>query len=51
MPARRMAQALSDRQQEGKVQHGLRDLLRQRLFQIGLGYEDANDANTLRFDP
>src|SRR5712692_4337248 len=49
--SRRMAEVLSDRRQEGKVQHGLRDLLRQRLFQIGLGYEDVNDANTLRFDP
>jgi hypothetical protein len=49
--SRRMAEALSDRRQEGKIQHCLRDLFRQRLFQIGLGYEDANDANTLRFDP
>ena len=47
----RIAQALSDRRQGGKVQHPLRDLLRQRLFQIGLGYEDVNDATTLRFDP
>lgn len=36
--SRRMAEVLSDRRQEGKVQHCLRDLLRQRLFQIGLGY-------------
>jgi len=49
--SRRMVEALSDRRQEGKIQHCLRDLFRQRLFQIGLGYEDANDANTLRFDP
>ncbi len=49
--SRRMAEVLSDRRQERKVQHGLRDLLRQRLFSIGLGYEDVNDADTLRFDP
>jgi hypothetical protein len=49
--SRRMSEVLSDRRQEGKVQHCLRDLLRQRLFQIGLGYEDANDGNQLRFDP
>jgi len=49
--SRRMAEALSDRRQEAKIQHSLRDLLRQRLFQIALGYEDVNDANTLRFDP
>jgi hypothetical protein len=49
--SQRMAEVLSDRRQEGKVHHSLRDLLRQRLFQIALGYEDVNDANTLRFDP
>src|SRR5205807_4279370 len=27
------------------------DLLKQRIFQIAAGYEDANDANTLRHDP
>ena len=27
------------------------DLLKQRVFQIAAGYEDANDANTLRDDP
>jgi Transposase DDE domain group 1 len=49
--SRRMAEAVGDPRQEAKVEHSLRDLLRQRLFQIGLGYEDVNDANTLRFDP
>ena len=28
-----------------------RDLIRQRVFQIACGYEDANDSNTLRCDP
>ena len=28
-----------------------RDLLKQRVLQIAAGYEDANDANTLRHDP
>ena len=27
------------------------DLLKQRVFQIAAGYEDANDANSLRHDP
>jgi hypothetical protein len=26
-------------------------MLRQRVFQIACGYEDANDCNTLRKDP
>ena len=31
--------------------HTLRDLLRQRIYQIVAGYADQNDANTLRHDP
>jgi hypothetical protein len=34
-----------------RCQHSLRDLLRQRLFQITAGYADQNDADTLRSDP
>src|SRR5690606_26741401 len=33
------------------AQHGLLTLLRQRLYQIAAGYEDANDATALRHDP
>jgi hypothetical protein len=33
------------------VQHPIGDLLRQRVYQIVAGYEDAIDANLLRFDP
>ena len=29
----------------------MHDLLKQRVLQIAAGYEDANDANTLRHDP
>lgn len=49
--ARRFAEAFSDRRQEGKVRHDLEDLFKQRFFQIACGYEDANDADTLRRDP
>jgi hypothetical protein len=31
--------------------HRLADLVRQRVFQIACGYEDQNDATTLRRDP
>jgi len=34
-----------------RVIHGLEDLLRQRVFQMALGYEDGLDADTLRLDP
>jgi hypothetical protein len=33
------------------VPHAFLDLLRQRGYQIASGYEDANDATTLRHDP
>jgi hypothetical protein len=35
----------------GPVQHSLATLVRQRVFQIACGYEDQNDADTLRTDP
>lgn len=35
----------------GPVRHSLESLVRQRVFQIACGYEDQNDADTLRTDP
>ncbi len=35
----------------GPVRHSLAALVRQRVFQIACGYEDQNDATTLRRDP
>jgi hypothetical protein len=35
----------------GPVQHSIEALVRQRVFQIACGYEDQNDADTLRSDP
>jgi hypothetical protein len=35
----------------GPVQHSLTTLVRQRIFQIACGYEDQDDADTLRTDP
>jgi hypothetical protein len=35
----------------GPVRHSLPTLLRQRIFQIACGYEDQDDADTLRTDP
>ncbi len=34
-----------------RVQHPIAALVRQRVFQIACGYEDQNDADTLRRDP
>ena len=33
------------------MRHALETLVRQRIFQIACGYEDQNDATTLRHDP
>ncbi len=49
--SQRLAPCLVDRRQEGKVEHPVRDLLRQRLFGIACGYADGNDAARLGSDP
>lgn len=46
----RMAGAIADPRDPAKVRHSVGDLLRQRVFQIACGYEDAADANALRHD-
>jgi hypothetical protein len=47
----RLASALHDRRQPGKVAHPLRDLVRQRVFGLACGYADCNDAARLIDDP
>ncbi len=49
--SRRLMQCLIDRRQSGKVEHSVRDLMRQRLFGIACGYADGNDAARLGADP
>lgn len=39
-----------DERDERYIRHPALDLLRQRIYQIAAGYEDANDANFLRHD-
>ena len=46
-----LAAGIVDRRQPGKVEHRLPELLRARLYAISQGYEDANDLDTLRYDP
>ncbi len=48
---RSVADVLPDRRSPVFIRHSMYDLLRQRVFQIALGYEDCNDATTLRRDP
>jgi hypothetical protein len=47
----RLAAAIHDKRHQSYIDHPLRDLLAQRIYQIASGYADANDANTLRRDP
>ena len=47
----RLAAAMDDRRHPGYVQHAVRDVLTQRIFQIASGYVDGNDSNALRDDP
>jgi hypothetical protein len=47
----RMAGALPDERQAGKVDHSLEDLFAQRVFSIACGYADANDSARLGSDP
>lgn len=47
----RLAEAIDDQRHPAYIDHPLRDLLAQRIFQIACGYEDGNDANRLRGDP
>ena len=42
---------LGDAREESRICHQLLEMVRQRLHQIVAGYEDCNDADTLRGDP
>ena len=48
---RRIADVLKDKRHPGYVKHQLNPLLKQRVFQIASGYEDANDSDDLKNDP
>ena len=47
----RLATAMQDKRHPSYIDHPLRDLLAQRIYQIAAGYADGNDANSLRHDP
>ena len=46
-----LAACLRDDRDPTKVIHSLETLVGQRVYQIGCGYEDCNDASRLRGDP
>lgn len=45
------ANCLPDERDPSRVVHDRHEQTRQRIYQIALGYEDCNDASTLRHDP
>lgn len=49
--ARRLAECIDDPRAPERIQHRLADMLRFRLLMIAAGYEDGNDADSLRHDP
>jgi hypothetical protein len=48
---RRFVEALDDRRDPRDTDHSDEELLRQRIFQIACGYEEANDCDRLRRAP
>lgn len=48
---RGLGKLVADSRDQRYVEHSVVDLVRQRIYQIAAGYEDANDAKFLRDDP
>jgi hypothetical protein len=49
--AGRLAACIDDPRAPERIQHSLAEMLRFRLLMIAAGYEDGNDADSLRHDP
>jgi hypothetical protein len=47
----RLAACIPEWRQEGKIEHDLPTLIRQRCYGLACGYTDANDAAALKADP
>jgi len=47
----RLAACFSDGRDQQRVEHGLAEMLAQRIYGLALGYEDLNDHEQLRRDP
>lgn len=47
----RLSAVVPDDRAPTRIEHTRLEQMRQRVFQIALGYEDCNDARSLRFDP
>lgn len=45
-----LAKQIKDRRDPNRITHSIPDMLRERVYAIAQGYEDANDLDTLRDD-
>jgi hypothetical protein len=48
---KRVARCFTDARDPQRVEHGLSEMLAQRIYGLALGYEDLNDHEELRRDP
>jgi len=48
---KRLAAAVADPRDPTRIAHSMHDLFRERIYLIAQGYEDANDATSMRHDP
>jgi hypothetical protein len=49
--SRSLAAHMTDGRDRARIKHDRTEQLRQRVYQIAMGYEDCNDADRLRHDP
>ena len=49
--ADRLAACVADPRAAGRIVHGVAEIMRFRMLMIAAGYEDGNDADSLRHDP
>src|SRR5713226_7598980 len=49
--AARLSSCIRDRRKPERIEHPLEEMLRLRMFAIAAGYEDADDCDSLRYDP
>src|SRR6266403_2760513 len=47
----RLAAAVHEKRHRSSIDHPLRELFAQRIYQIASGYADGNDAHSLRHEP
>ena len=46
-----LTKCINDSRRPSSITHSMKELSTQRVLQLGCGYEDGNDSNSLRIDP